>query len=75
MATKTIAIMDDAYELLVQRKHKDESFSEVIRKLAGKKIDVMKFAGVWKDVSERDADEMKKNVAELRKKATKELLS
>jgi len=74
MATKTIAIMDDAYQLLAQRKHKNESFSDVIRKLAGKKTDIMKFAGVWKDISETDAEDMKKNIIHLRKKSTQELL-
>ena len=73
MTTKTIAIMDDAYNLLAQRKHEGESFSEVIRRVMGTKTDIMKFAGAWENVSEKDAEDMKRNIRELRKKSTREL--
>lgn len=74
MGTKTISIMDDAYNLLLNRKHKDESFSEVIRKLAGKKTDIMKFAGAWKHLNKEEIEERKRDVITLRRKSTKELL-
>ncbi|HSZ09967.1 MAG TPA: antitoxin VapB family protein [Steroidobacteraceae bacterium] len=49
MATKTISIETDAYDLLVKNKRRTESFSEVIRRLiaersalaAGDLLDVM----------------------------------
>lgn len=67
MATKTITIMNDAYELLKRNKGKGESFSDVIRKKIGGRTNIMEFAGIWKDVPKEDIDEMKKIVEELRK--------
>lgn len=37
MATKTIAIMDDVYHLLVQHKQQDESFSDELRRILSKR--------------------------------------
>ena len=74
MGTKTISIMDDAYSLLVKRKLKNESFSEVIRRMADGKKDIMRFAGAWKDVPKESITTMKKTLKSLRKKSTLELL-
>lgn len=74
MATKTISIMDDAYNLLLSRKNKDESFSEVIRKMAGKKGDIMKLAGAWKHIPDNEITDMKKRIYSLRRKSTLDLL-
>ena len=64
--------MDDAYDLLVKNKSKNESFSDVIRKLA-KKGDIMKFAGAL-SITNSEAEEMKKSILNLRKKGSKELI-
>ena len=37
MVTKTITIMEDAYDLLARNKLQDESFSEEIRRILSKK--------------------------------------
>ena len=74
MGTKTISIMDDAYNLLLKSKHKGESFSNVIRRIITSKKDVMNFAGAWKNISNEEAEEMKKNIIKMRKKSTKEIL-
>lgn len=74
MGTKTISVMEDAYNMLVNKKHKNESFSEVIRRMAGKKKDIMKFAGVWKDMSDKEVKSMKMATRSLRRKSTIELL-
>ena len=71
MVTKTITIMEDAYELLAQNKRKEESFSEVIRRLAKK--DIMQFAGAWK-MSKKEAEELKKGIRDDRLRETKKLL-
>ena len=44
---KNIAIMDSVYESLVKRKLADESFSEEINRLIGKKRNILEFVGVW----------------------------
>ena len=46
MGTKTITIMDDAYELLKQEKAGNESFSDVIRKVVPKKKSIWDFVGI-----------------------------
>ena len=74
MGTKTITIMDDAYSLLSEKKTKGESFSDVIRRMAGGKRDIMSFAGVWKDISDQRIEEMKKTINILRKATTKEMM-
>ena len=74
MGTKTITIMEDAYEILLRKKHSGESFSEVIRRMTGVKRDIMDFAGAWKNISEKDAENLKESILKLRKKSTSELL-
>lgn len=70
MGTKTISIMDDAYEILKKNKRKGESFSDVIRRTFPRK-NIMRFAGLWKNV---DTEKMKKDIQELRKRSTREML-
>jgi len=67
MGTKTIAIMDDVYELLKLRKLPDESFSEELRRLVKGTGSIMDLAGAWKDMSEEDADTIKRAVRDMRK--------
>ena len=72
MTTKTITIMEDAYEMLNRLKKGDESFSEVIRGLAksrrGSVEAVLECAGLWKDMPDKDIEEMKMelNILELK---------
>ena len=66
--------MEDAYKLLVRNRLGNESFSEVIRRILNKKKSIVNFAGTWKDISDEEAEEMKKNIMELRKRSTKELV-
>ena len=67
MGTKTIAIMDDVYERLVALKARGESFSEELRRLMNTKKGIMEFAGIWKDMSEKEVKEMKIEITKLRK--------
>lgn len=64
--------MEDAYEILARNKGKEESFSDVIRRISGKK-DIMKFAGAWEHMSDKDAEDRKKGILKLRKEETNEL--
>ena len=62
MATKTISITEEAYERLRTRKEKNDSFSDVINKLAGKKS-IMELAGI---LSVEEAEKMKKHIKDMR---------
>ena len=52
--SKNVALSNDAYRTLERLKRGDESFSEVVKRLANKeeKPKLMDFAGVWKDDKE-----------------------
>lgn len=51
--TKIVSLADDAYDYLKSLKNEDESFSEVVRRLAPKKDPrgLLKLAGCLKDES------------------------
>lgn len=74
MGTKTISIMDDVHSLLLMNKMKNESFSDLIRRVLSKKKNIMKFAGAWKNVSDKTINDMKLRIKKLRKNSTGALL-
>lgn len=47
MAVKTVTLTTDAYDALAAAKREGESFSEVVRRLAGPKVRLTDFAGAW----------------------------
>ena len=67
MGTKTISIMDDVYNLLVRNKKPDESFSEELRRIVPKKGNIMDCAGAWAHLSDKEAEDMKMSIKQLRK--------
>ena len=70
MATKTISITEEAYERLRMRKEKNESFTDVINKITGKR-DIMEFAGI---LSDEDAEKIKKHIKK-RRQASRERIN
>ena len=73
MVTKTITVTKDAYEQLKALKKSGESFSETIKRVAGSKQDIMRFAGILSDISDKDIEEMKQSIRELRKRSVNRL--
>ena len=74
MATKNISIMDDVYDILISNKRENESFSEVIRRISGRKKDIMRFAGSWSFMSDKDVKIVEDNIELMKRKSTGDLL-
>ncbi len=68
MATKTITVTDESYQMLKSIKQQGESFSELIKRAFSPKRDIMKFAGI---ISEEDAEGIKASIRELREFSVK----
>ena len=51
---KNVALSNNAYSTLEKMKRGDESFSDVVMRLANKEArpNIMDFAGIWKDDNE-----------------------
>lgn len=65
--------MEDAYEILLRNKARNESFSQVIRRTMKRKRDIMEFAGTL-DMDDEEADEIKKKIELMGENSTRELL-
>ncbi|MEK6961517.1 MAG: antitoxin VapB family protein [Nanoarchaeota archaeon] len=70
---KNIAIKDSVYESLAKRKRADESFSDEITRLIGKKRSIMEFAGAW-DIDEKEYQRRIDLVKEMRAESDKKML-
>ena len=73
MVTKTLTITKEAYDQLKALKRPDESFSQTIKRITGNKQDIMRFAGILSDLSDKDIEEMKQSIRELRKRSVNRL--
>tara|TARA_Y100000310_G_scaffold345846_1_gene471132 strand:+ start:26111 stop:26344 length:234 start_codon:yes stop_codon:yes gene_type:complete len=65
MATKTLTIMEDVYQLLVDNKQKEESFSDELRRILSKKKSkhLRDFLGI---ISKEEGDLMLKDLDKVR---------
>ena len=50
MEIKTIALDREAYDLLKAQKASGESFSDVVKRLAGRRRPLSDYAGIWKEI-------------------------
>ncbi|WP_135303804.1 antitoxin VapB family protein [Haloarcula amylovorans] len=67
--SKSIRLSEDAYERLAAHKREDETFSEVVLRLAGERS-LLELAGI---LSDEEADELRDAVAERRTRRGEEL--
>jgi predicted CopG family antitoxin len=72
MASRTIALSQDAYDLLARQKKRGESFSDVVRRLAGKRSPMV-FVGAWADIPEKEIRAMKPDIRSWKRSADKDL--
>ena len=63
MPTRTISITEEAYQRLKMKKEQNESFTDVINRIAGKR-DIMEFAGI---LSEEEGNKLEAYIKERRK--------
>lgn len=66
MATKTVALDTEAYELLKGQKRGDESFSEAVKRLARPRRPILSFAGMWSDMTPKERRELDRAYGALR---------
>ena len=67
MATKTISIGEDAYDLLATQKHEYESFTDVIKRLAGQRS-LLELAGI---LTNEEANIITRHIKETNEKIKK----
>jgi predicted CopG family antitoxin len=73
MGTKTVALDEKSYESLSLLKKKDESFSDVVRRLTNTAKPLSSYAGVWKDMPSKLSDEIAETIKEARANDRKRL--
>ncbi len=69
MGTKNISLDDEAYEKLRTRKREGESFSDVVKRLAGERS-LLEIAGI---LSEEEANELQNVIEDRRAEREREL--
>lgn len=62
MPTRTISITEEAYERLKMLKEKNESFTDVVNRITGKRS-LLELAGI---LSGEEADKMERHIKEMR---------
>ncbi len=60
MVVKTVTLTKDAYDALASLKNEGESFSEVVRRLAGSQILLSSFAGAWSGAPKTEVERVRK---------------
>ncbi|MFZ1023213.1 MAG: antitoxin VapB family protein [Thermoplasmata archaeon] len=67
MASKTVALDIEAYELLKGQKRAEESFSDAVKRLAHPRRPISSFTGVWSDMSTKERKKLDQIYSDLHK--------
>lgn len=67
--SKTIRLSQDAYERLAAHKREDETFSDVVLRLAGERS-LLELAGI---LSDEDADALEEAIEERRRRSRQDM--
>ncbi|MFA4819363.1 MAG: antitoxin VapB family protein [Candidatus Aenigmatarchaeota archaeon] len=67
---KTITVTNEAYEMLRKMKSGDESFSEVIKRVAKPRVNLRDYFGI---LPKEGAEEARKSLKERRKRISKSI--
>lgn len=58
MGFKTLTISEEAYRKLAKLKARGQSFTDIIMKLTESQGDILRHAGGWREMSDREASEL-----------------
>jgi len=72
VTSKNISLTEDAYELLKRMKMGEESFSDTIRRLAGRRR-LSDCAGLWSDIPEGEIAALMEEIFDLRRRTGESL--
>jgi predicted CopG family antitoxin len=72
VTSKNISLTEDTYELLKRMKMGEESFSDTIRRLAGRRR-LSDCAGLWSDVPEEEMAALVEGILDLRRRTGESL--
>jgi predicted CopG family antitoxin len=65
LVTKTVALDEEAYELLRRVMTSEESFSDAVKRLAGPRRPLSEFAGMWGNMSAKERRDLDRVYADL----------
>lgn len=68
MASKTVALDSEAYDLLRRHRRSGETFSEAVKRLAGRRKSILAYAGMWSQIPEEEFERIRSSLAKGRKR-------
>ncbi|MBI4139505.1 antitoxin VapB family protein [Candidatus Woesearchaeota archaeon] len=75
MTTKTLTIMEDAYDLLLQNKRKEESFSDVVRRVLSTRQRKRTLQDLFGILSEEEGAKILEDLKKIRRERSSRVLS
>ncbi|HXY47309.1 MAG TPA: antitoxin VapB family protein [Thermoplasmata archaeon] len=68
MSAKTVALDPEAYELLRRNRRSGETFSDAVKRLSGGRRSILEYAGIWKEIPDRDLEKIRSFLREGRRR-------